>query len=73
MKKITVVIQYEDKQPSPSFYADMECLGGKVVEVMFDDALRRLDIAEDSRPLMKTDDDFLFNTSPVYGPRIDNY
>lgn len=47
MKKLTVVISYEDDQEQPSFHADMECLGGKIVGVMFDDALEKLEAAED--------------------------
>lgn len=47
MKKLTVVIRYEDGQQQPAFHADMECLGGIVEGVMFDDALERLEEAED--------------------------
>lgn len=45
-KRLSVVIEYEEGQEQPSFHADMECLGGKVVGVMFDDALARIDELE---------------------------
>lgn len=44
--ELTVVIRYEEGQQQPSFHAGMEVLGGKVVGVMFDDALLRLEEAE---------------------------
>ncbi len=47
MKKLTVVIKYEDNQEQPRFHAGMDCLGGKVVGVMFDDALEELEEAEE--------------------------
>ena len=46
-KKLTVVIEYAEGQTQPSFHADMPCLGGVVVGVMFDDALEKLEEAED--------------------------
>ena len=46
MKRLTVVIKYEDDQEQPSFHADMECLGGLVEGVMFDDALEKLEDLE---------------------------
>jgi len=46
--RLTVVIEYNKHQKQPAFYADMQCLGGKVVGVMFDDALERLEEAEDT-------------------------
>ena len=45
-KKITVVIEYETLQEQPAFHANMTALGGKVVGVMFDDALEQLERAE---------------------------
>lgn len=45
-KELTVVIRYEDGQEQPSFHADMECLGGKVIGVMFGDALEALEELE---------------------------
>lgn len=47
MKKLTIVIRYEDDQQQPELYADMECLGGIVEGVMPDDALERLEEAQD--------------------------
>lgn len=47
MKRLTVVIQYEKGQEQPSFHADMDCLGGKITAVLFDDGLTRLEEAED--------------------------
>ena len=46
--KLTVVIRYEEGQQQPSFHANMELLGGVVEGVMFDDALERLQEAEDT-------------------------
>lgn len=43
---VSVIIKYEDKQEQPSFHADMEVLGGKVVGVMFDDALVEIERLE---------------------------
>ena len=43
---VSVIIKYEKGQEQPSFYADMEVLGGKVVGVMFDDALEVIDKLE---------------------------
>jgi len=48
MNKLTVVIKYEEGQEQPSFHADMDVLGGIVEGVMFDDALERLQEAEDT-------------------------
>jgi hypothetical protein len=45
--KLTVVIRYEEGQEQPSFHANMECLGGVVEGVMFDDALEKLEEAEE--------------------------
>ena len=45
---LTVVIKYEEGQEQPSFHAGMEVLGGKVVGVMFDDALERLEELEEA-------------------------
>ena len=50
MKHITVVIKYEDDQQAPSFHANMECLGGILQGVMFDDAL--LQIEEDGNTII---------------------
>lgn len=48
MSKLTVVIEYEDGKEQPSFHADMECLGGTIVAVMFDDALELLEAIEEA-------------------------
>jgi hypothetical protein len=47
MKHLTVVIRYEDDQQQPHFHAEMECLGGIVTGVQFNDALLELEDAED--------------------------
>jgi len=44
---ITVVIKYREEQEQPCFHADMHVLGGVVESVMFDDALAKLEAAED--------------------------
>ena len=49
---LTVVIKYEEDQEQPAFHANMECLGGKVTGVMFDDALERLEEAEQEIQVM---------------------
>lgn len=46
-KYISVLIEYEDDQPGPSFTASMEVLGGKVMGVMFNDALEKIEQLED--------------------------
>ena len=46
-KYVSVLIEYEPGQQQPAFHADMKVLGGKVVGVMFDDALKRLEEAEE--------------------------
>ena len=46
MKYLTVVIRYEDDQEQPAFHAEMECLGGVVNAVQFNDALLELEVAE---------------------------
>jgi hypothetical protein len=43
---ITVVIKYEEGVEQPAFHANMECLGGTVIGVMFDDALEHIDRLE---------------------------
>ena len=48
MKKITIVITYEDSDAQPSFGPDMKFLGGVIESVMFDDALAKLEEAEES-------------------------
>jgi hypothetical protein len=44
--RLTVVIEYQDGEKQPSFCANMDVLGGKVVGVMFDDALVALEKVE---------------------------
>jgi len=46
MKYLTVVIEYGDNQPQPSFHANMEALGGKVSAVQFNDALAEIERLE---------------------------
>ena len=46
-KYLTVVIKYEDDQEQPAFHANMECLGGVVNGVQFNDALEELERCED--------------------------
>jgi hypothetical protein len=48
MSRITVVIEYEDSDSEPSFYAHMQCLGGTVVAVQFNDALKELENLSDT-------------------------
>ena len=45
-KYTTVVIKHEEGQEAPAFHANMECLGGIVTGVMFDDALEKLEESE---------------------------
>ena len=47
MERLTVVIEYDNEVEQPTFYADMECLGGKVVAVQFNDALAEIEKAEE--------------------------
>ena len=47
MKKLTIVIRYEENEEQPSFHTNMKCLGGVVEGVMFADALEALEEAED--------------------------
>lgn len=48
MKRLTLVIEYKEGQQQPSFHADMECLGGVVVGVMFGDALQKMEDLEEA-------------------------
>jgi hypothetical protein len=36
MNYITVIIEYNNEDKQPSFYPYMQCLGGKIVGVTFD-------------------------------------
>lgn len=44
MSAITVVIEYKDDAPLPTFGANMEVLGGVVTAVQFSDALAELEL-----------------------------
>lgn len=57
MKYITIVLEYEKGQSQPTFCADMSLLGGRVTAVMFDDALKQLEIAEDKLEEIKINGD----------------
>ena len=46
MGKVTVVLEYEDVQVEPTFYAGMIILGGLVVAVQLNDALEELERIE---------------------------
>ena len=43
MRRITLVIEYEDDDPIPAVSASTEVFGGKVVAVQFSDALEELE------------------------------
>jgi hypothetical protein len=43
---ITYVVEYKKDDVQPEIKANMPCLGGRVVRVMFDDAIRELDKIE---------------------------
>ena len=45
-KKITLVVEYEAGEEVPSVSASTEVFGGKVVGVMFGDALKELEALE---------------------------
>jgi hypothetical protein len=55
MKYITVVLKYTEDQSGPSFSANMEVLGGKVLGVMFDDALLRIEELEKEIEIIKAE------------------
>jgi hypothetical protein len=47
MKRITIVIEFEDDGCIPQFHAHMKVLGGEIIAVVFDDVITKEEAAAD--------------------------